>query len=142
MFFIYCYCSARFGLLPPTFFFCCGSVLPCFSCFTYIFLFPNISFSNFIFLLFVFVLLLFLNFILFIFFYSRFLLVIYFIHISVYMPIPTFQFIPPPPPPHQLLSPLVSIMFVLYISLSIWSFFFLLLFCHTMWFEGSWFPGR
>ena len=30
--------------------------------------------------------------------YSRFLLVIYFIHISVYMSIPISQFIPPPPP--------------------------------------------
>ena len=34
----------------------------------------------------------------FIFLYSRFLLVIYFIHISVYMSIPISQFIPPPPP--------------------------------------------
>ena len=35
------------------------------------------------------------------FLYSRFLLVIYFIHISVYMSIPISQFIPPPPPlPH------------------------------------------
>ena len=32
------------------------------------------------------------------FLYSRFLLVIYFIHISVYMSIPISQFIPPPPP--------------------------------------------
>ena len=41
----------------------------------------------------------FLNFILFIYFlYSRFFLVIYFIHISVYMSIPISQFIPPPPP--------------------------------------------
>ena len=39
-----------------------------------------------------------LNFILFIFLYSRFLLVIYFIHIGVYMSIPTSQFIPPAPP--------------------------------------------
>ena len=37
--------------------------------------------------------------VLFIFLYSRFLLVIYFIHISVYMSIPISQFIPPPPPP-------------------------------------------
>ena len=37
--------------------------------------------------------------ILFIFLYSRFLLVIHFIHISVYMSIPISQFIPPPPPP-------------------------------------------
>ena len=35
----------------------------------------------------------------FIFLYNRFLLVIYFIHISVYMSIPISQFIPPPPPP-------------------------------------------
>ena len=40
----------------------------------------------------------FLNFILFIYFlYSRFLLVIYFIHISVYMSIPVSRFIPPTP---------------------------------------------
>ena len=57
----------------------------------------------------------FLNFILFTFLYSRFLLVIYFIHISVYMSIPISQFIPPPPP----LSPLGVHMFVLYICLSI-----------------------
>ena len=37
--------------------------------------------------------------------YSRFSLVIYFIHISVYMSIPISQFIPPPPP----FPPLVSI---------------------------------
>ena len=37
----------------------------------------------------------FLNFILFIFLYSGFILVIYFIHISVYMSIPTSHFIPP-----------------------------------------------
>ena len=43
----------------------------------------------------------------FIFLYSRFLLVIYFIHISVYMSIPISQFIPPPPFPH--FPPLVSI---------------------------------
>ena len=41
----------------------------------------------------------FLNFILFIFLCSRFLLVIHFIHISVYMSIPITQFITPPPPP-------------------------------------------
>ena len=35
------------------------------------------------------------NLILFIFLYSRFLLVIYFIHISVYMSVPISQFIPP-----------------------------------------------
>ena len=40
-----------------------------------------------------------LNFILFIFLCSRFLLVIHFIHISVYMSIPISQFIPPPPHP-------------------------------------------
>ena len=50
---------------------------------------------------------LFLNFILFIFLYSRFLLVIHFIHISVYMSIPISQFITPPPPSH--FPPLVSI---------------------------------
>ena len=46
----------------------------------------------------------------FIFLYSRFLLVIHFIHISVYMSIPISQFItpPPPPPPHHF-PPLVSI---------------------------------
>ena len=42
------------------------------------------------------------------FLYSRFLLVIYFIHISVYMSIPISQFIPPPPPHHHF-PPLVSI---------------------------------
>ena len=50
----------------------------------------------------------FLTFILFIFLYSRFLLVIYFIHISVYMPIPISQFITPPPPPRRF-PPLVSL---------------------------------
>ena len=50
------------------------------------------------------------------FLYSRFLLVIYFIHISVYMSILISQFIPPPPPP---LSPLGVHMFVLYICVSI-----------------------
>ena len=39
---------------------------------------------------------------LFYFLYSRFLLVIYFIHISVYMSIPISQFIPPPPHPHPI----------------------------------------
>ena len=43
----------------------------------------------------------------FIFLDSSFLLVIYFIHISVYMSIPISQFIPPQPTPH--FSPLVSI---------------------------------
>ena len=43
------------------------------------------------------------------FLYSRFLLVIHFIHISVYMSIPITQFITPPPPlPHRF-PPLVSI---------------------------------
>ena len=42
------------------------------------------------------------------FLYSRFLLVIYFIHISVYMSIPNSQFIPPPPPATTF-PPLVSI---------------------------------
>ena len=46
---------------------------------------------------------------LFIFLYSRFSLVIYFIHISVYMSIPISQFIPPPPPPPCRFPPLVSI---------------------------------
>ena len=55
----------------------------------------------------------FLNF-LFIFLYSRFLLVICFIHISVYMSIPISQFIPPPP-----LSPLGVHTFVLYVCVSI-----------------------
>ena len=41
------------------------------------------------------------------FLYSRFLLVIHFIHISVYMSIPISQFIPPPPPCH--FPPLASI---------------------------------
>ena len=47
----------------------------------------------------------------FMFLYSRFLLVIYFIHISVYMSIPISQFIPPPPPfpPTTRFPPLVSI---------------------------------
>ena len=40
---------------------------------------------------------------------SWFLLVIYFIHISVYMSIPISQFITPPPPPHCRFPPLVSI---------------------------------
>ena len=44
----------------------------------------------------------------FIFLYSRFLLVIHFIHISVYMSIPFSQFITPPPPPRHF-PPLVSI---------------------------------
>ena len=48
----------------------------------------------------------FLNFIYFL--YSRFLLVIYLIHISIYMSILISQFIPPPPP-HPHFSPLVSI---------------------------------
>ena len=39
-------------------------------------------------------------FVFFLIFYNRFLLVIYFIHISVYMSIPGSQFIPPPPPCH------------------------------------------
>ena len=51
--------------------------------------------------------------------YSRFLLVIYFIHISVYMSIPISQFITPPPPPSPPLSPLGIHMFVLYICVSI-----------------------
>ena len=47
--------------------------------------------------------------------YSRFLLVVYFIHISVYMSIPISQFIPPA----LLLSPLGVHTFVLYICVSI-----------------------
>ena len=43
------------------------------------------------------------------FLYSRFLLVINFIHISVYMSIPITQFITPPPPPPRHFTPLVSI---------------------------------
>ena len=58
----------------------------------------------------------FFNFILFL--YSRFLLVIYFIHISVYMSIPISQFIPPIPPP-PLLSPLGVHTFVLYLCVSV-----------------------
>ena len=54
----------------------------------------------------------------FIFLYSRFLLVIYFIHISVYMSIPISQFIPPPPPTLPL-SPLGVHTFILYIWVSI-----------------------
>ena len=57
----------------------------------------------------------FFNFIVFL--YSRFLLVIHFIHISVYMSIPISEFITPPnPPPH---SPLGVHTFVLYICVSI-----------------------
>ena len=53
------------------------------------------------------------------FLYSRFLLVIHFIHISLYMSIPISQFIPPPPPPPPPLSPLGVHTFVLYICVSI-----------------------
>ena len=53
----------------------------------------------------------FLNFILFTFLYSRFLLVINFIHISVYMSIPLAQFITPPSPAPCGFPPLVSIRF-------------------------------
>ena len=45
----------------------------------------------------------------FFFIYSRFLLVIHFIHISVYMSIPISQFKPPPPLPPCSFPPLVSI---------------------------------
>ena len=45
---------------------------------------------------------------LFVFLYSRFLLVINFIHISVYMSIPITQFITPPSPPPRGFPPLVS----------------------------------
>ena len=41
--------------------------------------------------------------------HSRFLLVINFIHISVYMSTPIAQFIIPPPPPPRRFPPLVSI---------------------------------
>ena len=52
----------------------------------------------------------------FIFLSSRFLLVIYFIHIGVYMSIPISQFITPPPPPH--FPALVSIcLFSAFVSL-------------------------
>ena len=54
----------------------------------------------------------------FIFLYSRFLLVIHFIHISVYMSIPISHFITPPPPPLPL-SSLGVHTFVLYICVSI-----------------------
>ena len=60
----------------------------------------------------------FLNLILFIFLYRRFLLVIHFIHISVYMSIPISQFITPPPPTPPLF-PLGVHTFVLYICVSI-----------------------
>ena len=60
----------------------------------------------------------FFNFILFIFLYSRFLLVIYFIHISVYTSIPISQSITLPPQPLPL-SPLGVHTFVLYICVSI-----------------------
>ena len=55
-------------------------------------------------------------FICFIFLYSRFLLVIYFMHISVYMSIPISQFILPHTPPLSLLGVHT---FFLYICLSI-----------------------
>ena len=51
------------------------------------------------------------------FLYSRFLLVIYFIHISVYMSNPIPQFNPPPPPPCHFLPGVHT--FVLYICVSI-----------------------
>ena len=43
------------------------------------------------------------------FLYSKFLLVIYFVHISVYMSIPISHFIPPPPPSPTHFSPMVFI---------------------------------
>ena len=53
----------------------------------------------------------------FIFLYSRFLLVIHFIHISVYMSIPISQFITPPPASPRRFPPLVSIrLFSTYVS--------------------------
>ena len=53
------------------------------------------------------------------FLYCRFLLVIHFIHISVYMSIPISQFITPQPPPTLPLSLLGVHIFVLYICVSI-----------------------
>ena len=47
--------------------------------------------------------------VLFVFLYCRFLLVINFIHISLYMSIPIAQFSTPPSPPHRGFPPLVSI---------------------------------
>ena len=66
-------------------------------------------------------LILFLKNFIYLYFISRFLLVIYFIHISVYMSIPISQFITPPPlpPPPLPLSPLGVRTFVLYIGVSI-----------------------
>ena len=58
----------------------------------------------------------FLNFILFIYLYSRFLLVIHFIHNSVYTSIPISQFLTPPTPP--LLSRFGVHTFVLYTCVS------------------------
>ena len=52
------------------------------------------------------------------FFIQRFLLVIHFVHISVYMSIPISQFITPPPLPPSL-SPLGVHTFLLYICVSI-----------------------
>ena len=46
---------------------------------------------------------------LFVFLHCRFLLVINFIHITVYMSIPIAQFSTPPSPPHRSFPPLVSI---------------------------------
>ena len=54
----------------------------------------------------------------FFFLYSRFLLVIHFIHISVYMLIPISQYIPPPPLPPPL-SALGDHTVVLYVCVSI-----------------------
>ena len=51
--------------------------------------------------------------------YSRFLLVICFIHISVYMSIPISQFITPPPPP-PLLPYICSLHLCLYFCLANW----------------------
>ena len=60
----------------------------------------------------------FLNFILFIFLYSRFLLVIHFIHISVYMSIPIAQFITPPPHPPVAFPPLCPYVCSLHLCLN------------------------
>ena len=57
-------------------------------------------------------------FLLFIFLYSRFLLVIYFIHMSVYMSIPIAQFITPPPPPPAAFPPWCPYICSLHVYLS------------------------